>query len=159
MEQKPVDSPRASTRYVTFSAGERHFALAFERVCTITRYDAVRPVAHAPDYIRGVTVEGGRVVPVVDVGLKLGLEPLRDTPHACVIIVRTNNGAPAGLAVDDVGPIVDGVACSRARARRADDPPPPEILDLDGLLDAAQLARVGKREAASYRAGASRPAK
>lgn len=85
---------------VVFSLGEEEYALPITQVQEIVRYTEPRAVASETVWIRGVISLRGKIVPVFDLGARLGLvsEPNAD---AKIVIVETE-GAMAGVIVDEV---------------------------------------------------------
>jgi purine-binding chemotaxis protein CheW len=59
-----------------------------------------------PSYIKGVTNLRGKIIPVVDLRIKFGLEHPDATEHTCIIVVQveTNSGSKVqmGLVADGV---------------------------------------------------------
>jgi len=89
-----------SRQLVVFSLGEQEYALPITRVQEIIRYEEPTGVASHTLWIRGVISLRGKIVPVCDLGLRLGVssEPVRD---AKIVIVETEGGT-AGVIVDEV---------------------------------------------------------
>ena len=85
---------------VVFALGEEEYALPIQQVQEIIRYSDPRPVSSAEPWIRGVISLRGKIVPVYDLGLRLGLhaEPGADQK---IVIVETDAGT-AGVVVDEV---------------------------------------------------------
>ena len=85
---------------VVFALGEEEYALPIQQVQEIIRYSDPRPVSSAEPWIRGVISLRGKIVPVYDLGLRLGLhaEPGEDQK---IVIVETESGT-AGVVVDEV---------------------------------------------------------
>ena len=61
------------TQYLGFHVAEEEYAIGILRVREILEYDTVTRVPTTPPSIRGVINLRGRVVPVVDLAVKLGL--------------------------------------------------------------------------------------
>ena len=85
---------------VVFALGREEYALPIRQVQEIIRYAEPRPVASAAPWIRGVISLRGKIVPVYDLALRLGLhaEPRSD---AKIVIVETDAGT-SGVVVDEV---------------------------------------------------------
>ena len=85
---------------VVFALGQEEYALPIQQVQEIIRYSEPRAVSSADPWIRGVISLRGKIVPVFDLGLRLGLhaEPGQDQK---IVIVETNAGT-AGVIVDEV---------------------------------------------------------
>src|SRR5262245_6544979 len=94
-----------STRQlVIFSLGEEEYALPITRVQEIIRYTEPRGVASPVAWVRGVINLRGKIVPVCDLALRLGL-PSDRREGAKIVIVETETGT-AGVIVDDVDEVL-----------------------------------------------------
>ena len=75
-------------KYLTFRLGEETFGLPILKVQEIIRMQAVTKVPRTPDYLRGVINLRGKVIPVVDLRKKFGMEVSPDTDKTCIIMSR-----------------------------------------------------------------------
>jgi purine-binding chemotaxis protein CheW len=62
-------------------------------------------IPKAQDYVKGVINLRGKVLPIVDLRLKLGLVSIPNTPNTCIIVIETRIQSEPVL----VGVIVDAV--------------------------------------------------
>ena len=62
-----------SKAYLTFVLGDEKFAIGVENVQEIVEYGQVTKVPNAPHYMLGIINLRGRVLPLLDTRLKLGL--------------------------------------------------------------------------------------
>jgi purine-binding chemotaxis protein CheW len=85
---------------VVFSLGEEEYALPIAQVQEIIRYTEPRAVASETSWIRGVISLRGKIVPVCDLGSRLGLAS-ELANEAKIVIVETDAGT-AGVIVDEV---------------------------------------------------------
>ncbi len=104
-EQQPTTSaastgPETTRQLVVFSLGEEEYALPITQVQEIVRYTEPRAVASESAWIRGVISLRGKVVPVFDLGARLGLAS-ESSSNAKIVIVETEAGI-AGVIVDEV---------------------------------------------------------
>jgi purine-binding chemotaxis protein CheW len=106
IETEPETLAELAGKYLTFSLGGDSFGLPVNRVQEIIRLPAVTPVPRMPAHVRGVVNLRGRVIPVVELRLRLGLPTTELGPRACMIVaqLRLAGGAqsPVGLIVDAV---------------------------------------------------------
>jgi purine-binding chemotaxis protein CheW len=124
--------PESSLRQlVVFSLAGEEYALPISHVQEIIRYSEPRPVASQEAWVRGVISLRGRIVPVCDLAVRLGVRARR-TPAASIIIVETEDGT--------VGMIVDRV--DEVRSLTADELEPMPVAGA-GFLHA--IARIGER--------------
>jgi purine-binding chemotaxis protein CheW len=94
----------ATRQLVIFSLGTEEYALPITRVQEVIRYTEPRSVASRTAWIRGVINLRGRIVPVCDLALRLGLSTER-VASAKIVIISTEAGA-AGVIVDDVAEVL-----------------------------------------------------
>ena len=89
-----------SQQLVVFALAEEEYALPIQQVQEIIRYAEPRAVSSADPWIRGVISLRGKIVPVFDLALRLGLhaEPAAEQK---IVIVETAAGT-AGVVVDEV---------------------------------------------------------
>jgi len=85
---------------VVFSLGDEEYALPITQVQEIIRYTEPRAVASEAAWIRGVISLRGKIVPVCDLGARLGLHA-ELANEAKIVIVETDGGT-AGVIVDEV---------------------------------------------------------
>ncbi|MCL4691626.1 MAG: chemotaxis protein CheW, partial [Candidatus Hydrogenedentes bacterium] len=64
--------------YLTFALGKETYGLEILKVQEIIGLMPITKVPRTPDYVRGVINLRGRVIPVVDLRGKFGLEPHDD---------------------------------------------------------------------------------
>jgi len=90
--------------WVSFSLGET-FSLPVSHVREILRVSSITRVPHAPQSVRGVTNMRGRVLPVVDLRIRLGLPSAELTDHSRILVV-SSHGRLIGLLVDSVDQVI-----------------------------------------------------
>jgi purine-binding chemotaxis protein CheW len=88
---------------VVFSLGEEEYALPINQVQEIIRYTEPRAVASEVTWIRGVISLRGKIVPVCDLGARLGLAGGEGSGK--IVIVETGS-VTAGIIVDDVDEVL-----------------------------------------------------
>ena len=95
-----MSTQQMTQQLVVFALGHEEYALPIQQVQEIIRYSEPRAVSSAEPWIRGVISLRGKIVPVFDLGLRLGLhaEPGQDQK---IVIVETGAGT-AGVIVDEV---------------------------------------------------------
>jgi purine-binding chemotaxis protein CheW len=114
----PVAAARAARdarggKYLTFVLGAEEYGIEVGKVRGIIRYTDVTPVPRTPAYMSGVINLRGQVLPVIDLRIKLGLQPAARSERTCIIIVETRDTeaiAPGdGERKVQVGLVVDRV--------------------------------------------------
>jgi purine-binding chemotaxis protein CheW len=110
----PKQDQRAG-KYLAFGLGNEEFAIQVVRVREIMCIQEITAVPQTPPYLKGVLNLRDRVVPVVDLRLKLDMPELAYSQRTCIVVVQIES--PGGLSHDRlsqngvlmVGIIVDGV--------------------------------------------------
>lgn len=127
-----TDTATGTRQLVVCALGDEEYGLPVGQVREIVRYSEPRPVASDVPWMRGVISLRGRLVPVHDLGARLGLASVDasvpPSPVAKLVIVDTAD-EPVGVLVDDV---VEVLTISDAQL----EPVP---------SGSGQIARVGDR--------------
>jgi purine-binding chemotaxis protein CheW len=134
LDAKPSDARRATARggkYLTFSLAAEEYGLEILKVREIIGIMDITAVPQTPAYVKGVINLRGKVIPVVDLRLKFGLEPAPYTDQTCTIVVDV--GTLMGVIVDTVQEVLDIDAAQI-------DPPPP----LGAAVDISFILGMGK---------------
>jgi purine-binding chemotaxis protein CheW len=96
-----VDADEAVREFLSFSIGPECYALPLSCVREIVRVPAVTEVPRAPDSVLGIISVRGTVTTVIDLRLKLRIDPLPLGPKSRILIVD-GGGEVMGLLVDAV---------------------------------------------------------
>ncbi len=92
-------------KYMTFKLAEEEYGLEILKVREIIGLMDITRVPRTPDYIRGVINLRGKVIPVVDLRLKFGMERAEATDQTVIIVVQYSvrgQGFTMGILVDEV---------------------------------------------------------
>lgn len=142
-------------KYLTFFLAEEEYGIEILKVQEIIGMMNVTNVPRASTFIRGVINLRGKVIPIVDLRLKFGMESVNQTEEACIIVVQAQ-GVEMGLVVDRVSEVVDivnddiddapafgsdvqtdyllGIAKSEGRVKM--------LLDIDKFLSTREIATL-----------------
>lgn len=104
-----VDPARLGERagkYLVFHLGREEFGVRVLKVREIMGLQEITPVPQMPGYVKGVINLRGKVIPVIDLRAKFGLETSEYTQRTCIIVLEV---AQQGGAIM-MGAIVDGVS-------------------------------------------------
>ena len=93
-------------RLCTFYLDALWFGVAIERVQELVSRPIVRPVPLASLGVAGLVNVRGRILTVVDLWLRLGMQDRQNPPQPAMVVVRNGNSL-SGLVVDEIGEIVD----------------------------------------------------
>ena len=97
-------------KFLSFISFQEVYAVSISRIKEIIEYEVITHVPLAPDYIRGVINLRGRVVPVVDLSSRLGMQRSEVGKRSCIVIFEVMFGGDSldiGLAVDAVNEVLD----------------------------------------------------
>lgn len=93
--------PSIGAELISVRVGDQQFAIDIMSVREIRGWTASTPLPHAPAHVLGMINLRGAILPVVDLGARLGLGA--STPDASsVVVVAQIHGAQVGLMVDAV---------------------------------------------------------
>jgi purine-binding chemotaxis protein CheW len=87
--------------WVTFTLDHEIFSLPVSVIHEILRVTTITKVPHAPEPVRGITNMRGRVLPVVDLRIRLGMKAA-EADNATRILVVESKKRLIGLLVDSV---------------------------------------------------------
>ncbi|MCP4502323.1 MAG: chemotaxis protein CheW [Deltaproteobacteria bacterium] len=98
---------RLAGKYMTFKLANEEYGLEILKVRELIGQMEITRVAKTKSFIRGVINLRGKVIPVVDLGLKFGMGPVTDTDQTVIIVVQYQVGSDGeevtmGILVDEV---------------------------------------------------------
>ena len=91
--------------WVTFTLDQEIFSLPVSVIHEILRVSNITKVPHAPEPVRGVTNMRGRVLPVVDLRVRLGMEAVEQDNASRILVVESKKRL-IGLLVDSVQQVI-----------------------------------------------------
>lgn len=97
-------------QYLTFKLDDDAFATEITKVREVLEHTDVTKVPRTPEYMRGVINLRGNIVPVVDLRLQFGMEPVEVTVDTCIIIIEVEidgNATVLGALADSVQEVID----------------------------------------------------
>jgi purine-binding chemotaxis protein CheW len=93
-------------KYLTFSLAGEEYGIGILKVKEIIGMMSITRIPQTPDYVKGVINLRGKVIPVIDLRAKFGLEAGEQTERTCVVVVEVSREAGRIL----MGCIVDSVS-------------------------------------------------
>jgi purine-binding chemotaxis protein CheW len=90
---------------VTFSLGREEYGIPVTQVREVIRVGDITRVPQAPAHVRGVTNLRGRILPVVELRSRLGLDAAVPTSRSRIVVVEVRDRV-LGLLVDAVQQVV-----------------------------------------------------
>jgi purine-binding chemotaxis protein CheW len=109
-EAKTDIGTRLAGKYLTFKLANEEYGLEILKVQEIIRMQTVTRVPRTPEYVRGVLNLRGKVIPVIDLRSKFGMETQEDTDKTCIIVVQVEGGdhrIVMGVIIDEVREVLD----------------------------------------------------
>ncbi|MCX7982160.1 MAG: chemotaxis protein CheW [Syntrophales bacterium] len=109
MENVEVRSEREG-KYLTFTLDREEYGIGITKVKEIIGMIPITPVPQTPHFVKGVINLRGKVIPVIDLRLKFGLEPMEYNERTCIIVVEISGGGkkiPMGIVVDSVSEVLN----------------------------------------------------
>ncbi len=96
--------------YLTFSLAEEMYGVQILSVQEIIQMAPITAVPRTPEFVRGVINLRGKVIPVIDLRRKFGMESVEDTEETCTVVVEVHTNDQAitiGVVVDNVNEVID----------------------------------------------------
>lgn len=109
-----------TSQYLTFTLDNEYFAIEINKVSEVLDYIKITKVPGVPDFILGVINLRGKVLPVIDLRLKLGLQAGDQTKDTCIIIAEVNMEEKT----TKIGVVTDSVEDVIGFSQDQIDPPP-----------------------------------
>ena len=97
--------PAAVQRFMTFHLDGRTYGLPLRFVAEISPYRDLNRMPHMPKAVEGLLDLRGRVIPVVNLRVRMGLPPLEDGKKGTILVLDLA-GTPSALLVDSVDAVV-----------------------------------------------------
>jgi len=76
-------------KYMLFNLADQEYGINILKIHEVISMMPITPVPHLPNFIKGVINIRGKVIPIMDLRLKLGINAADYTTTTCIIIVRT----------------------------------------------------------------------
>ena len=109
----------SSIQIVCFKIGKEEYGVDILKVQEILNLPKVTSLPKAIDFILGVIDLRGKILPIVDLGKRFGIELRKASKSARAIVVKIK-GKEVGLAIDSVSHVV--------KVEQDDIEPPPAIV-------------------------------
>lgn len=97
-------------KFLTFTIENEAYGIGILKIKEIIGMMAITHVPKMPEFVKGVVNLRGKIIPVMDLRLKLGMEGREYNDRTCIIVVEidTTNGTNlTGLVVDTVSEVLD----------------------------------------------------
>jgi purine-binding chemotaxis protein CheW len=108
---------------VSFNIGEEEFGVDILKVQEINRMVDVTRVPNTPEYVDGVINLRGKVIPIIDLRRRFGMERKEKDKNTRIIVVELNSKV--------LGFVVDAVSEVLRINKSLSEPPPPIIAGIE----------------------------
>jgi purine-binding chemotaxis protein CheW len=93
-------------KYLTFMLDNEEYGIGILKIKEIIGMMPITTVPQTPGFVKGVINLRGKVIPVIDLRLRFGMESIDYTERTCIIVVEIQNRARTVL----IGSVVDTVS-------------------------------------------------
>ena len=100
------DAGERGGKFLTFFLAGEEYGLEILKVHEIIKMMPVTSVPRTPEFIKGVINLRGKIIPIVDLRLKLEMEAKEQTDETCTIVVQAGD-LQIGTIVDKVSEVLD----------------------------------------------------
>lgn len=96
-------------KYLTFTLGSEEYGIGILKIKEIIGMMPITSVPRTPSFIKGVINLRGKVIPVMDLRLRFGMEEAPYNERTCIIVVEMEGKSglvTMGLVVDSVSEVL-----------------------------------------------------
>jgi purine-binding chemotaxis protein CheW len=97
-------------KYLTFTLDKEEYGIGILKIKEIIGMMAITPVPKTPEFLKGVINLRGKVIPVVDLRLRFGMDSIEYNERTCIIVVEIADQADTvqiGIVVDSVSEVLN----------------------------------------------------
>ena len=97
-------------KYLTFALAEEEYGIGILKIKEIIGMLSITPVPRTPVFVKGVINLRGKVIPIIDLRLKFGMEEIDYTDRTCIIVVEIMGESGTilmGIVVDTVSEVLN----------------------------------------------------
>lgn len=97
-------------KYLTFILAGEEYGIGILKVKEIIGMMTITTIPQTPSYVKGVINLRGKVIPVVDLRLKFGMNAIDYTDRTCIIVVEIKTESSdlrVGIVVDTVSEVLN----------------------------------------------------
>jgi len=124
-------------KYLTFRLGEEEYGIGILKIKEIIGMMPITSVPRTPEFVKGVINLRGKVIPVVDLRLRFGMEEMDYNDRTCIIVVEIQGEEGQkiimGIVVDSVSEVLN------IKDEEIEDTP-----DFGGTLDTKYILGIAK---------------
>ena len=97
-------------KYLTFVLDEEEYGIGILKIKEIIGMMPITTVPQTPEFVKGVINLRGKVIPIVDLRARFGMETIDYTERTCIIVVEIEGPAEMlmiGIVVDAVSEVLN----------------------------------------------------
>lgn len=97
-------------KYLTFALSDEEYGISILKVKEIIGMMPITTVPQTPEFVKGVINLRGKVIPVMDLRLKFGMDEIEYTERTCIIVVEIAGSSGTilmGIVVDSVSEVLN----------------------------------------------------
>ncbi len=97
-------------KYLTFSLADEEYGIGILKIREIIGMMPITSVPQTPGFVKGVINLRGKVIPVIDLRLRFGMDNIEYTERTCIIVVEIageTGTVEIGIVVDSVSEVLN----------------------------------------------------
>ena len=97
-------------KYLTFTLAEEEYGIGILKIKEIIGMMPITTVPQTPEFVKGVINLRGKVIPVIDLRLRFGMDAIDYTERTCIIVVEIEGESGTvmiGIVVDAVSEVLN----------------------------------------------------
>ena len=97
-------------KYLTFALAGEEYGISILKIKEIIGMMPITTIPQTPDFVKGVINLRGKVIPVVDLRLRFGMQRIDYTERTCIVVVEISGGSGTvmiGIVVDSVSEVLN----------------------------------------------------
>ncbi len=97
-------------KYLTFTMADEEYGIGILKIKEIIGMMPITTVPRTPEFVKGVINLRGKVIPVMDLRLRFGMEAIDYTERTCIIVVEIQGQTGTiqiGIVVDSVSEVLN----------------------------------------------------
>lgn len=109
-DREPGANKSREGKYLSFFLGCEEYGISILKVKEIIGMIQVTPIPQTPDYVKGVLNLRGKVIPVIDLRLRFGMNRAEYTDRTCIVVVEVGSSSGSlhiGTVVDSVSEVIN----------------------------------------------------
>lgn len=105
IEEREQVKESKELQLVGFCLGEEEYGVEILKIQEINRMLAISKIPRAPEYVEGIINLRGKVIPIINLRKRFGLEKKENSKQTRIIVVEVNKKI-LGIVVDSVSEVI-----------------------------------------------------